>query len=69
MIPSRSDQSGNPDFDREARRGRNLLERLVARPKRFRRVATCHDKLDPPYLAFVQIASVVVWLRTFGDTA
>ena len=69
VIPSRSDQPENPDFDREAYRGRNLVERLVGKLKQFRRVATRYDKLDPHYLAFVQIASVVVWLRTFGDTA
>jgi transposase len=69
VIPSRSDQPENPDFDREAYRGRNLIERLVGQLKQFRRVATRYDKLDPHYLAFVQIASIVLWLRTFGDTA
>ncbi len=69
VIPSRSDQPGNPDFDREAYRGRNLVERLVGQLKRFRRVATRYDKLDPHYLAFVQLASAMVWLRSFGDTA
>jgi len=28
-----------------------------------------HGKLDAHYLVFVQIASVMVWLRSFGDTA
>jgi transposase len=69
IIPSRSDQPTNPDFDREAYRRRNLVERLVGKLKQFRRVATRYEKLDPHYLAFVQIASVIVWLRTFGDTA
>src|SRR3712207_3051873 len=40
VIPSWSDQPENPDFDREAYRRRNLIERLVGRLKRFRRVAT-----------------------------
>ena len=69
VIPSRSDQPDNPDFDKEAYRDRNAIERLVGRLKQFRRVATRYEKLDPHYLAFVQIASVIVWLRTFGDTA
>ena len=59
----------NPDFDCEAYREHNLIERLVGKLKQFRRVATRYNKLDPHYLAFVQLASVVVWLRTFGDTA
>ena len=65
VIPSRSDQPENPDFDREAYRERNLVERLVGKLKQFRRVATRYDKLDPHYLAFVQLASIMVWLRTF----
>ena len=69
VIPSRSDQPENPDFDREMYRRRNLIERLVGQLKQFRRVATRYEKLDPHYLAFVQIASVVLWLRVFGDTA
>jgi transposase len=69
VIPSRSDQPDNPDFDREVYRERNLIERLVGKLKRFRRVATRYDKLDPHYLAFVQLASAMVWLRSFGDTA
>ena len=68
VIPSRSDQPENPDFDRQRYRGRNLVERLVGKLKRFRRVATRYDKLAPHYLAFVQIASVVLWLGAFGDT-
>ena len=35
VIPSRSDQPENPDFDRQTYRGRNLVERLVGKLKRF----------------------------------
>jgi transposase len=69
VIPSRADQPENPDFDREVYRERNLVERLMGKLKQFRRVATRYDKLDAHYLAFVQIASVVVWLRTFSLAA
>lgn len=69
MIPNRSNQPENPDFDHRAYRDRNWVERLVGKLKQFRRVATRYDKLDPHYLAFVQLASIMVWLRTFGDTA
>jgi transposase len=68
VIPSRSDQPENPDFDRKPDRERNRIERLVGKLKQFRRVATRYDKLDAHFLAFVQLASVMVWLRTFGDT-
>jgi hypothetical protein len=32
-------------------------------------VATRYDKLAAHYLAFIQLASIVVWLRSFGGTA
>jgi transposase len=41
----------------------------VGKLKRFRRVATRYDKLDVHYLAFVRLASAVVWLRSYGGTA
>lgn len=69
VIPSRSDQPENPDSDRKAYRERNRIERLVGKLKQFRRVASRYDKLDAHFLAFVQLASVMVWLRTFDDTA
>jgi len=69
VIPSRADQPANPDFDREAYHGRNLVERLVGKLKHFRRVATRYDKLAAHYLAFVQLASTVVWLRDLAGTA
>ena len=65
-IPNRADQPENPDFDRATYRRRNLVERLVDKLKRFRRVATRYDKLAPHYLAFVRLAAVVVWLRSLG---
>ena len=67
VIPNRVDQPENPDFDRATYKRRNLVERLVGKLKQFRRVATRYDKLDLHYLAFVQIASVIVWIRSFGD--
>jgi transposase len=35
--------------------------------KQFRRIATRYEKLDASYLAFVQLAPVMVWLRSSGD--
>jgi transposase len=40
VVPSRSDQPENPDFDRRAYRGRNPVERLVGKLKQFRRITT-----------------------------
>lgn len=59
IIPSRAGPPENPDFDREAYRRRNAVERLVGKLRQFRRVATRYDKLDAHHLAFVQIASIM----------
>ena len=44
-------------------RARNLIERFFNMIKQCRRVATCYDKLAANYLAFVQLASIRLWLR------
>lgn len=42
---------------------RNRVERFFNRIKQCRRVATRYDKLAANYLAFVQLASIRLWLR------
>ena len=39
----------------------NLIERMFARLKDFRRVATRYDKLAANFLASVLIAAIVIW--------
>ena len=49
-------------MDRVLYRERNVVERLVGRLKEYRRIATRYDKLTASYLAFVQLASIRIWL-------
>jgi hypothetical protein len=42
---------------------RNRVERFFNRIKQCRRVATRYDELAANYLAFVQLASIRLWLR------
>ena len=42
-------------------RQRNLIERMFARLKDFRRVATRYDKLARNFLAGALIAATVIW--------
>jgi transposase len=44
-------------------RARNLVERFFNKIKQCRRVATRYDKLAVNYLAFIQLASIRLWLR------
>src|SRR3954464_7252100 len=49
-------------------RARNLVERFFNKIKHCRRIATRYDKLAANYLAFVQLASIRLWLRVYEFT-
>jgi transposase len=49
-------------------RARNLIERFFNKIKQCRRVATRYDKLAANYLAFIQLASIRLWLRINEST-
>jgi transposase len=61
VIPSIKRRKPLIPHDREAYRQRNLIERMFARLKDFRRVATRYDKLARNFLAGVIIAAIVIW--------
>ena len=68
VIPERKDQrerrhrGRQPEFDREAYRRRNVVERCVNRLKQWRGVATRYEKRAVNYRAMVIIASLMIWL-------
>ncbi|MFD9684492.1 IS5 family transposase [Kitasatospora sp. NPDC059088] len=60
----RGSQGGRPPgFDREAYRGRNTVERCIARLKQWRGLAMRTDKLGVVYQAALHVAAVLIWLR------
>jgi transposase len=74
-IPERADQLQNRQnrgsaggrpyaFDRDAYKGRNVVERCFNRLKQWRAVATRYDKLARNYRAGVVLASIFIWLRS-----
>ncbi|RKH41191.1 hypothetical protein D7Y23_33400 [Corallococcus sp. AB050B] len=62
VIPTRRDQRRLAHFDRQAYRQRNLVERLIGKLKRSRRVATRYDKRAVHFLSFVLLAAIRLWL-------
>src|SRR4051794_18784504 len=62
VIPSKSNQRRQPNFDRAAYRRRNLVERLINRLKQFRRIATRYEKRAANYLCMVHIGMLLLWL-------
>ncbi|MCW2238171.1 transposase [Azospirillum canadense] len=62
VIPTRSNERPDPEFDRDAYRERNRVERLINRLKQFRRIATRYEKRAVNYLAMITIAAILQWL-------
>ena len=61
VIPSIRRRKPLIPHDTAAYRDRNLIERMYARLKDFRRVATRYDKLARNFLASVLIAATITW--------
>ena len=67
-IPPRSNRNEPICFSPHLYRARNLVERFFNKIKQCRRVATRYDKLAANYLAFIQLASIRLWLRVNEST-
>jgi transposase len=67
-IPPKSNRKDVLSFSPYLYRARNLVERFFNKIKQCRRVATRYDKLAANYLAFIQLASIRVWLRANEST-
>ncbi len=72
VIPSRSNRLKPREMDAHLYKERNHVERLFAKLKQCRRVATRYEKTARNYLAFCQLASVIVlltWLSVRPSTS
>ena len=61
-IPPKSNRNDPICFSPYLYRARNRVERFFNGIKQCRRVATRYDRLAANYLAFVQLASIRLWL-------
>ena len=50
------------DFDKALYRERNHVERLIARLKQNRRIATRYEKTADSYLTMLTLAAILLWL-------
>jgi len=75
VIPEKTDQQANRknrgsrggrpvDFDAEAYKGRNVVERAFNKLKNWRGLATRYDKHALIYRGGMVLASIVLWLKT-----
>ncbi|MDQ0761960.1 transposase [Streptomyces canus] len=74
VIPQPSDQVGHrlrrgraggrpPDFNAEAYKERNTVERCINRLKQWRGLAMRTDKLALAYQAALHLAAILIWTR------
>lgn len=62
VIPPRSNRKEPRAYDEHLYKERNLVERFLSKVKHCRRVATRYEKTARNYLAFWQLASIMVLL-------
>jgi transposase len=63
VIPPKSNRREPRAYDRHTYKERNLCERFWSKAKQYRRVATRFEKKAANFLAFVQVASIMVLLK------
>ena len=68
-IPNRKNRVDPWPFDPAGYRERNRVERLFAKRKPFRRVATRYEKLKPTFRGVVHLASGFIRLRRLARTS
>jgi transposase len=63
VIPTKSNENRRADFDPEAYRGRNVIERCISWLKEARRVATRYEKLARNFLCMIKLSMMDRLLR------
>ena len=70
VIPSKENEDREArlvEFDREAYRARNIVERLIGWLKECRRILTRYEKSAKNYLGMIQVAFIQRYLRIMTD--
>jgi transposase len=63
VIPPHPRRTRPYDYDRNIYRLRNRIERCFNKLKHFRRFATRYDRRAVHFLAFIHLASAMIWMR------
>lgn len=63
VIPSKRNRKIHIPHDEKAYKLRNRIERFFNKLKHFRRIATRYDRRAIYFLASVQLASCMIWMR------
>ena len=63
VIPCNPTRKQPIPYDKMAYKHRNRIERCFNKLKHFRRFATRYDRLASHFLAFIQLAAAMIWMR------
>ena len=63
VIPCNPRRKRLIGYDPEIYKHRNRIERFFNKIKHFRRIATRYDRKAIYFLAFIHIASAILWMR------
>ena len=64
VISPKSNRKEPIEYDREAYKRRNLIERCVNRLKQLRRIATRYEKTARAFLSMLCIGPARLWIKT-----
>ena len=68
VVPPKRNRTAPWDYDREAHKGRNMVERVFNRMKHHRKAATRYDRLDETFLANLQLILIAIQLKNTSKT-
>ena len=63
VIPPKKRRRIQRDYDKILYKERNNIEKMFCKMKHFRSISTRYSKLSVSYLAFIQVASILLWLK------
>jgi transposase len=61
VIPPKCNRIKQRRYDKQAYKGRNLIERAFNKLKHWRRIATRYDRIDTHFMAAIAIAAIAIW--------
>jgi transposase len=67
VIPTKINRKVQRPVDPLLYAMRNRIERFFNKLKNARRVATRYDKTADSFMAFIQLASIKIWLQILGS--
>ena len=62
VIPSRSTNRQQRDYDRALHKARHVIENFFAKLKQYRAIATRYDKTACNFLGGIHLAASLIWM-------